>query len=164
MAFAKDFEAGGKGEILVLNFLKEIGLEPSLNQDKEKRSLFDIYVDKPPLTFEVKFDFMSSVTGNLAIERFNPIKGKASGIDISQADYWVIIVYENKVPIIHMCRREDLLTYMEYNSPFKIVTGGDNQNSNMWLYKKTILLGPSDSDRPIKCYTVEEAKEYFNVV
>ncbi len=162
MSFAKSLKVGSKAERLLITLLEECGFEVESNSDSETRSLYDVFIKEPRTTFEVKFDLKSCVTGNLAIERFNPISNKQSGIDISEADYWVVVVYENKEPNIYVCRREELLAFISLNPPFRIVTGGDNNNSYMWLYKKEVLLGESDSDRPLKKYSIDEMKGLIN--
>lgn len=161
MTFAKDLVSGTKGEKLVCDFLTSCGYIVLFNKCKEKRSHYDIYIEKPLTTFEVKFDFKSSLTGNIAIERYNPVSKKVSGIDISEADYWVYIVYENKIPILHFCKRVNLLSFIDYIDPYKKVTGGDNMNSDMWLYKKEVLLGEYKSCKPFQKLSIEQAKNLF---
>jgi len=160
MSFSQDYKKGSKGEQLLIDFLAKSGFEAFLNKDMSKKSFFDVYFEQPFISFEVKFDFKSSITGNIAIEYYNPVSNNISGIAVSKADYIVYIVYIKKVPILYFARRKDLIRFMDEVKPFKNVCGGDNNNSYMLLYKKDVALGDPSSDCPLKSYSPEEfAKE-----
>lgn len=154
MTFAQDYSSGSRGEQLLIDFLKEY--KAKLNTDLTKKSFYDVYFEDPFISFEVKFDLKSSVTQNVCFEYYNPNSNKISGIAVSQADYIVYIVYQNKIPTLYFCRRTVLIKFMNEVKPFKNVCGGDNNNSYMLLYKKDVVLGETDSTCPFKCYNQEE--------
>jgi len=80
-------------------------------------------------TIETKTDIMENQTGNIAIEYMN--RGKLSGILVSQADWYVIVL---KAKLLCMKRR-DLFYFLRENS-FKEIKGmGDFS---------TIILVPTD--------------------
>jgi hypothetical protein len=165
MGFAVDNKKAKKFETLVFDFITNCGLEPRFNDKKENYSYYDIIVDKPvEITFEVKADFMSSVTGNLAIEHHNSKKDKPSGIMISTATYWCHVIYEKKIPTIYLANRLDLLKFMEAVEPFKKIIGGGDSNANLYLYKKAVLLGEYKSDKPLQKMNSLQFKETINVV
>jgi len=164
MAFAKDNKKAKKFEQLVLQFLQSGGYKPKLNDKRENFAYYDILMDEPALTFEVKADFMSSVTGNLAIEHHNCKKDKPSGIMISTATYWCHVIYENKIPTIYIAHRLELLKFMTDVEPFKKIIGGGDDNANLYLYKKPVILGEYQSDKPLQKMTIDQFKERVNVL
>jgi len=164
MGFAVDNKKAKKFEILVFDFIKQCGLEPRYNEKKEDLAYYDIVVDNPHITFEVKADFMSSLTGNLAIEHHNCKKDKPSGIMISTATYWCHVIYEEKVPTIYIADRLELLKFIEDVEPYKKIIAGGDSNANLYLYKKAVLLGEYNSDKPLQKMSVEQFKEIINVV
>jgi len=90
---------------------------------KTKRSVF----------VEVKVDFMSQHTGNVAIEF--ECRGKPSGINKTTAQYWVYkIVYgnENKYVFITTTAIKKLIECGQF---LRVVTGGDYKSyTKMYLF------------------------------
>ena len=161
MTFAKDNKRAKKFELLLLDFLKDCGYDGKLNTERENFSFYDIIVDSPPIKFEVKADYMSSITGNLAIEHHNCKQNKPSGIMISRADFWCHVIYESKIPTMYFARRLELLQFMEDVEPFKRIVGGGDDNANLYLYKKSAILGEFGGPRPLQKLTIEQAKRLF---
>jgi hypothetical protein len=82
------------------------------------------------MTFEVKFDEMSSQTGNVAIEY--ECRGKPSGIKITKAICWVQYFDD----AFHIVMTETLKTRIPIIS-FRDVTGVDpGSNTKMYLIEK----------------------------
>lgn len=72
---------------------------------------------------EVKEDFMCESTGNVALEFES--RGKPSGIDASQADFYFYIVH-SKEGIYHVLHKTSKLKEMVAKKLYhRIVTGGD---------------------------------------
>jgi len=87
-------------------------------------------------TIEIKYDFYSEKSGNIAIEYLNTKKNKPSGIYASKADFWV---YYLGPELIYLIKKESLLKFVKEEKPHRKVHGGDN-NSAMFLYKKEHIL------------------------
>ena len=79
-------------------------------------------------TLEIKNDLMAQKTNNLAIELYKK-NGDASGIMISEADYWVVFAINE----IFMFSRLALRQYCEENIQHRIVWGGDRWETQMVL-------------------------------
>lgn len=162
MTFAKDMKKAKKLELLLIDFLGECGYKAELNNDSSSYEFYDIITTLPKqITFEVKADYKSSLTGNLAIEHYNCKQNKPSGINISKADFWCHIVYENKIPNMYFAKREELLKFINENEPFKKIIAGGDDNANLFLYKKNDILGDYYSNKPLKILTIKQAKELF---
>lgn len=86
-------------------------------------------------TIETKEDMMYSFTGNIAIEYYS--RGKPSGIATSTADIWCYVLDQEKGKYnqyngIYFVKRSKLKKFLMENS-FRIVNGGDNQTSKLYL-------------------------------
>jgi hypothetical protein len=82
--------------------------------------------------FEVKFDLMSSSTGNLAIEFWNPKSNKESGILITRSDFW-IFAFNNPIEL-WICEVSFLKEYMNENKAKRIVNVAGDRNASLALY------------------------------
>ena len=83
---------------------------------------------------EVKSDFMWQDTGNVAIEFVN--YGKASGIDATKAEYWIIELHKrlpDGTTTVHTRLLESVADLKEKVKNTRIVNGGDNNASRMYL-------------------------------
>ncbi len=103
------------------------------------RSFYDLYNDD--LSVEVKFDMMSNVTTNLAFEYENSKQGKASGVNITKATFWVHIISEGErlYLIINTNKLKDLLVSLSEEGKIKYVKGGDD-NAKLALVKKVDIM------------------------
>jgi hypothetical protein len=84
-------------------------------------------------TSEVKFDLYAARSGNIAIEFYNPKKGKPSGIGITKADLWFQVIPPLNVWVTTVKR---LKQYLEEKKPHKIVSCGGDDNASLFLYRK----------------------------
>jgi hypothetical protein len=85
---------------------------------------------------EVKTDFMTKNTGNIAVEFES--RGKPSGIAVTKADHWVFHI-PNKCTIIVETNRLKELSRMYYKSKgFSL--GGDNMTSKLVLIPFSALI------------------------
>jgi hypothetical protein len=84
--------------------------------------LADILMSK---TVEIKRDFKASRTGRVFVEFFS--RGKPSGIDTTEADFWAFIIDGETVVILPTARLKELV--QEAKDEGKIWKGGDSNTS-----------------------------------
>jgi hypothetical protein len=89
--------------------------------------------------FEVKDDYLSEKTGNIAIEYFS--RNKPSGISTTQADYYVYKINisngENYCYIIKVSKLKEII---KNNLFFRIVDGGDSGSHTLcYLFKENVF-------------------------
>lgn len=108
----------------------------------ENKSDYDLrcQLENLEFTLEVKLDKMASVTGNIAIEFYNPYKGADSGLGATKADIWAHLVYLNKELTVWFCSTDNLKKWIELNKPNKLITVGGDKNSSMYLYSRDYIL------------------------
>ena len=133
----KSLELGNIAEQLLIQKLEEFNIQAFKNEDKSKRSYFDIFADIGGLntTFEVKYDLMAAKTGNIAIEFFNSKSKKPSGIGITEADYWVHVLKIDNVNTIFICTVAELKEFIKSTKPKRIVYGGGDNNADILLFE-----------------------------
>ena len=132
MKFDEALSYGKQIENMVLNYIKKKYPKSYLSQGK--CSEYDIHVPEKNIYIEVKCDQKSNYTGNIVIEceMFN----KASGINATKSDYWVI--YDGK---FHWFKTQDIKNCILDLRPnlVKITGNGDTQPKYVYLIKKHIL-------------------------
>ena len=102
---------------------------------------FDGFTDGAPrqVTVEVKSDFMSWKTGNIAVE-FS-CRDKPSGIEVTQANYYVYVVNfpDRRDYILHTTDAvKKMIADLRY---FRVVNGGDKGSNSMnYLFKRDVFL------------------------
>lgn len=138
--FTLDIVVGGDGELLVKRILENklhfTNIE--INTSKNYRTLkaYDITaVNKngQKVYFEVKNDFKSVKTGNIAIEF--ECNGLPSGINSTTSDFCVYIGL-NEVYIIKTKKLREIIDRKLY---FRTVSGGDGNLAKMYLFKKSVI-------------------------
>lgn len=141
------FAIGNKGELLVKEFFEKYGYEVD-KVGKADRELYDLTIKKNDVkrTVEIKYDFKSLFTGNLAIEFYNSHSVKNSGINISGADFWIYVVpmKDAEGRIINelwLCPRNVIFSFVQ-SKPGKIKNDVGDGNACIYLYRKEELLGP----------------------
>ena len=139
--FQKSKNIGNFGEKLISNYLRLANIECEPNQNKETRSDYDLVckVGKKKFTIEVKLDFLASKTGNLAIEVGNTNTGKDSGLLITKADLWCVILKDSENWVVFLTRTSELIKYVNSHQGRKINGAGDG-NANLILYKTDDIL------------------------
>ena len=142
MSFVKSNKLGKEGEELVKKHLIRCGCEVEFNTDKEKRYDYDLSgkLDKKKFTVEVKYDAMAQKTSNLAIEFFNDKKGEASGLTATKADLWAHVILDCDNPTVWLTSVRRLKEFIETKKPWKIITGGGDNNASLYLYKDELIL------------------------
>lgn len=133
----KSLELGNIAEQLLIQKLAEFGIQAFKNEDKAKRSYFDIFADIAGhnTTFEVKYDLMAAKTGNIAIEFFNSKSNKPSGIGITEADYWIHVLKIDNINTIFICPVNELKEFIKNTKPKRIVYGGGDNNADILLFE-----------------------------
>lgn len=138
------FDIGKSGENFVKYIIKQASFECELNNDYEKRYDYDLSVKmgKKKFTIECKYDIYSVKSGNIAIEHYNCKSECDSGINSTLADIWAhIIPDKNSDDILaYAISVKKLKEFVEQTQPHKEIVAGGDKNSNMYLYKKEIIL------------------------
>ena len=107
-----------------------------LSEGKFKPYDIVLLYNKKKYKIEVKADRLAAKTGNFAIEF--QCNGKLSGILTTEADVYVYYVIKpvEDVYIIPVSKLKKLIQQKKY---IRTVKGGDNYNSNMYLFDKSLL-------------------------
>lgn len=77
---------------------------------------------------EVKRDFFTSMTGNIAVEFSS--RGKPSGIATTEADWWAFIICEDKYILLIETQKLKKIARIQYKAG-QVKKGGDNQTSEL---------------------------------
>lgn len=131
MSFKKDLEFGNEYEKQALNYFKYKKYKIKEGYYKE----YDIKLKLENGTYErieVKCDRLAHKTNNIVIEyEYND---KPSGISTTKADKWIYFIHNtNKVFIIPTNDLKNIIKNC------KIVNGGDNKLSKMYLVNINLL-------------------------
>jgi len=99
---------------------------------------YDILVEDRngvPLAIEIKEDFMSAKTGNVAVE-FS-CRGKPSGIESSESHIYIYKIWFNETDFgVYWMPTERLKGIIKDKNYFRIVSGGDKgSNTQMYLFR-----------------------------
>lgn len=138
MGFLNDLSKGTKAEDIAIQLIEKTGWVCTKSKRGEVGWDFEAQKDTSILTFEVKWDKMSDITNNIAIEYFNPKRNSGSGITVSTADFW-IYCFGNPLEI-HAVSLKFLKEYVDRNPPFKLIQVGGDNNASLMLYKKDTLI------------------------
>ena len=84
--------------------------------------------------FEIKEDFMTCKTGNVALEF--ECRGKPSGIQISEADFYIYKIHSGNGTHFYLFKTSILKGMVAERKYFRIVNGGDKGSNSMnYLFK-----------------------------
>lgn len=85
-------------------------------------------------TFEIKEDFMSWKTGNVALEF--ECRGKPSGINTTEADFYIYKIHGKNGVHFYLFKIENILKMVSDKAWFRVVNGGDKDSNSMnYLFK-----------------------------
>lgn len=131
MGFAEDLEYGEFWERKAIQMLKA----DAVRKMEGKFAAFDYVVCKNGNIelVEIKADRYCLKSGNIAIECH--CNGKDSGIFITKADYWLIVL-PSKEPVYYKVPVHVLKKMIERQEYSEIKAGGDNHSNIMFLFKK----------------------------
>lgn len=131
--FKEDLILGNEGEVIIREFLELKGLKYVKSNDDNKYDLKMIKKGKE-VTYEIKTDVLVSPkkdTGNLFVEF--KCRGKASGIETSQADWFVTYFkYLDEIWFIKTDKLKELLN--DKANFFKVITTAGDKGSNTHGY------------------------------
>jgi hypothetical protein len=95
-----------------------------------------VEMDNRTMTFEIKNDMMSAKTGNIGVEF--ECRGKPSGINRSEAEFWVFKLKDGYWTI-NANKLKRLIDEEHYT---RIAVGGDvGSNTKMYLFRADFLKG-----------------------
>ena len=136
------FSKGRVGEEFTKKTLEDCGIQCSKNDDYNKRYDYDLVckMGRKKFTIEVKYDYKSEETGNIAIEHHNSKVDRPSGITATKADLWVYILGTGKNISAWVVKSSALKAFLEKVSPFKEIAYGGDNNAALYIYKKDDIL------------------------
>lgn len=149
--FQKDLIVGQTNEQLISNILTKKGykVEPNTSKIYEELQKWDLQITGKTnnvIQLEVKQDFKSQYTNNVAIE--------LKCVNNTTSDFFVYNIGYRGIYIIHIEKLKYLLTD---NIPGFFTYGGDNNNSYMkiisadtFIQNSTVLLHQTKEGKPIK--------------
>lgn len=170
--FAQDKAKGHKAEQIVANFFEQLGFTIEFNKSGSKKKLagwdLKVQLDSLILFIEVKRDLKSCVTQNIAIEYHNPLKDKPSGINSTNADFWIYIIPNKEIQEIWLASTSEIKDFLDNNSPFKTIEVGGDKNASLFLYKKKDILGPlfiilNNKDKSEIMYMLKTYDQYRSI-
>lgn len=130
MTFKKDLEFGQLYERIFIEHEKLQNYKLSEGKFKE----YDIIDNDNNIKYEVKTDRLSHKTGNICIEY--ECNNKPSGINTTQADYYIYFVLDNEDYTIYKIPVEKIkLMINDKSLKLKSVKGGDGFRSSLYLFK-----------------------------
>lgn len=130
----KQLSQGKDGENRLTALLELAGYQPK-PVSKAERSFYDLLVDND-FTVEVKNDIRAKTTGNVAIEVYNCVSDRNSGLSVTRADLWVHII-DNEVWMTSVIRLSSFVGILE---PSRIIQAAGDGNATIYLYKKDYIM------------------------
>jgi hypothetical protein len=133
--FRKDLSVAKKTEKDVSKLLEIVCGAKILEFDETNKYDIVALINDKRVTFEIKEDFMCEQTGNVGVEF--ECRGKPSGIQTSEADYYIYKVHTKEYGIKYIVHQTKALKKMIENSKyFRIASGGDKgSNTQFYLFK-----------------------------
>lgn len=131
MNFLNDLKFGKKYENELLKYLYYDSYETidGIFKDYDLK----ININQKSITYEVKADRITYKTNNIAIEY--ECSKKKSGISTTKADFYAyFIIKPNDNYDLYIIPTKDIKTFIKENKFIKIVNGGDNYKSKMYLF------------------------------
>ena len=156
--FQKDILTGEESEKKFANLLlTKCRQIKNVSFNKDKR--YDVLVEfnnGTQTTFEIKHDLLTGRTGNIAIETFS--RGKLSGINVTQADYFVIHCFTDKEHF-YVFNTSFLKKSVEMNMNNEIY-GGDKDAYGNYTTKFVLLRLKDELNIAVDLTELEDLKFY----
>ena len=163
--FSQTLAVGKLAESYVLRLLNGCGLKAAPVAFAQ-RSFWDVQAEVPNwwglednlLKLEVKHDIYHARTGNIAIEVFNTVSNKPSGLTNTKADLWVCVLHDS----MWIAKTEFLKTFVfdAGIKPKKIVDNAGDGNAMIYLYSDDEILSIFHRvDNLISTEVLEKLKE-----
>ena len=133
MNIKQDFAKGKEGEDIVKALLSKDGIGCTDNKVKSNLSYYDMSSSSENIKFtvEVKNDLYAKKSGNIAIETYNPVSKKKSGISVTKSDLWAHIAMNQ----VWIANTEALKDYIKNNKPLRTIKKAGDGNATIMLYK-----------------------------
>lgn len=135
----KSLSIGRRGEDYIVNLFKEAGMEAKAMDGQFEDYDLECKVGRKKFTCEVKYDVMAQRTGNLAIEFWNSVSEKHSGINCTKADIWIHIVMDDNNMTAWAISVDYFKKFINNNDPKRIVENAGDGNASLYLYPDSIL-------------------------
>lgn len=130
--FKKDCIKGETGEIIIKDFLTNIGFE-FLKKNYDYRYDLKMSYQNRIIKYEIKTDIYQRDTGNIIIEFES--RGKKSGISVTEADYFVTYFFHHGE--IWNISTDKLKLMINYLKPKTFEMAGDlGSNTKLYKFKK----------------------------
>jgi hypothetical protein len=126
---------GGIAENLVNSLFLNAGLHSDFAQTLDYD--LEIFLSNMVVSVEVKFDEKERESGNIAIEVYNPKTDRPSGITITNATLWVVVLADLAVWVTTTDR---LRRYIDHHPPVRIVDRAGDKNATLYLYESGVIL------------------------
>lgn len=132
--FWEDKKEADKVEQLVGRVLKKkFSTIEKIEFNDDNKYDIKAYLENDTRTFEIKADSMVQWTGNVGVEFFN--RGKDSGINVSQSDYYVFhLTLSPKNKKIYMIKTKELKNLINKRKYDRIVNAGDGKLAKCYLF------------------------------
>ena len=139
--FEEDLKVAQKTELEVARFMRDKYNAEILGFNSDFRYDFRMNYKDKEVKVEVKEDFGTQDTGNVAVEY--KCRGKASGITTTQADVYLYKIHlPNQLTTKVMLSTNKLKEMIKTKQYHRIVKGGDKgSNTMMYLFKLKVFIG-----------------------
>ena len=133
--FKKDLKVSESTEKDIARRLYKVYGARLLEINKTNKYDLRVLIQRKETTIEVKEDFSCEKTQNVGLE-FS-CRGKPSGIEVSQAEYYLYKIHTKDSGIVYLLFKTAILKDMIKNKKyFRIVNGGDKGSNSMnYLFK-----------------------------
>lgn len=128
------FKLGKQAEEFVLKIFNDANLNAKKSDVELLEYDIEFLIGKKKHTAEIKFDYMSVKTGNLAIEYWNSKKNTASGISATKANIWIHCILDSGNITAWVANTKELTDYIRDNTAKKNIIGAGDNNACIYLY------------------------------
>lgn len=136
MSFLKDLKFGNIYENKLCTILKNDRYVISKGNFKEYDVI--LYNGDIETKYEVKADRIGYKTGNIVIER--ECNKNLSGISTTEADFYAYFIIKDDNFELYVIPVDEIRKVINEKKYAKIVKGGDNRNSELFIFKKEIFI------------------------
>ena len=132
---------GKAGESFIKNLLEKSGITCEKSEyDNRYDHDFACKFGRTKFSIEVKHDKLAFSTGNLAIEIMNTKSNTPSGLTVTKADIWCVVLSDFENLTAWFVKTDVLRGYVNGNKPVKVVEFGGDKNAKLMLYRVEDIL------------------------
>jgi len=128
------FKLGRQAEEFVIKIFNDANLNAKKSDVELLEYDIEFLIGNKKYTAEIKFDYMSVKTGNLAIEYWNSKKCTDSGISATKANIWIHCILDSGNITAWIANTQDLIKYIQDNPAKKNIIGAGDNNACIYLY------------------------------